>query len=706
MPVYHCAASDNVFSPPLPGSDSRLGRTVVWWLVLLLAVASGAIAPPVRADSPSDTELCAMGANGGASATMAIAACNRALQPGWLTSNPVTRRLLGGSELTPQDQSSILFNLANIHFRSGSLSQAASAVDSSIRLDPNNARAYQLRAQLATKRQDYRDAVKDYSTAIQLEPGSTSAYLGRAYALSASKQYAAAKDDYERVLTREPGNSAALVGRDAVDARLRAMQADVQPGGNDNPVDEIARALGSPPSSTPPAAPPQAAPPALPRQTAEAPPARAAPLGSAPLEGTEGRQQAINTQVQQGLAALGFKVARTDGRIDGSTREAIRRFASQQKVKAPETPDDDFLSLIDQAREAKELAAGPPSDQAVPPPTAQAEVDDPAKKVRVLRAQTALATLRLLQATPNGKLGPATRKALSSAKTPFTDNDIDESVVAQLEDRAPAVREQQIAQAAAQATKEREERAAQAAAAQAAKEREKAAPPVMAQKQPETKASAPSPAPKEMTVAEAPQETRKVPSAATKEADTPTVESLPTPATPALPTEAEAPRPATANTTISRPDLTHGADRVALVIGNGEYQNVPKLRNPPNDAADMKALLERMGFSVFFGKDLGRDDLEDLTGDFSEAARKAKIAFTFYAGHGVQVDGVNYLIPVDAKIDNVSKLRKMFRLDTLIGDASGAGQLGVVVVDACRDNPFPQSLASLAKGLAAPVAPP
>ena len=84
-------------------------------------------------------------------------------------------------------------------------------------------------------------------------------------------------------------------------------------------------------------------PPAPPRQTAGAPPASAAPLESAPLEGTEGRQQAINTQVQQGLAALGFKVARTDGRIDGSTREAIRRFASQQKVKAPETPDDDFL---------------------------------------------------------------------------------------------------------------------------------------------------------------------------------------------------------------------------------------------------------------------------------------------------------------------------------------------------------------------------
>src|SRR3954453_4627521 len=126
MPVSHCTASDNVFSPPLPGSDSRLGRTVVSWLVLLLALAFGAIAPPVRADSPSDTELCAIGADGRASATEAIAACNRALQPGWLASNPVTRRLLGESELTPEDQSAILFNLANIHFRSASFSQGRS----------------------------------------------------------------------------------------------------------------------------------------------------------------------------------------------------------------------------------------------------------------------------------------------------------------------------------------------------------------------------------------------------------------------------------------------------------------------------------------------------------------------------------------------------------------------------------------------------
>src|SRR3954453_20097828 len=539
MPVYHCTASDNVFSPPLPGSDSRLGRTVVWWLVLLLAVASGAIAPPVRADSLPDTELCAMGADGRASATEAIAACNRALQPGWLTSNPVARRLLGGSELTPEDQSAILFNLANIHFRSGSLSQAASAVDSSIRLDPNNARAYQLRAQLATKRQDYRDAVKDYSTAIQLEPGSTSAYLGRAYAFSASKQYAAAKDDYERVLRREPGNSAALAGRDAVDARLRAVQADAPPGGNDNPVDEIARGLGAPPPSAPPAAapPPEAAPPAPPRPPAGVPPAPAAPLESAPLEGTEGRQQAINSQVHQGVAALGYNVARADGKIDGSTREAIRRFASQRKVKAPETLDESFLDRLDQEREAKGLDAGPPSDQAVPPPTAQAEVDDPAKKARVLRTQHALNDLGLLAPKPTGNLGSQTRAALGKAKIPFTDSDIDELAVEQLEVRAQAAREEGVAQALA------------------AKQREKAAPlPTMARKEPTPQETTPpTPSSKQAQQPPAPSadaprqqlaeaaETRKIPPTASQDVQPPAIVPPPAPVPPKEPPAAQMP---------------------------------------------------------------------------------------------------------------------------------------------------------------------
>ena len=108
----------------------------------------------------------------------------------------------------------------------------------------------------------------------------------------------------------------------------------------------------------------------------------------------------------------------------------------------------------------------------------------------------------------------------------------------------------------------------------------------------------------------------------------------------------------------------------------------------------MRALLERIGFQVFFGTDLGRNDMDKLTIGFSRAAHRAKVAFAFYAGHGVQVDGTNYLIPVDAMIEDEANLRQMFRLDDMILDAAGAQQLGVVAVDACRDNLFVEQVAA------------
>ena len=233
------------------------------------------------------------------------------------------------------DQSSILFNLANIHFRSGSLSQAASAVDSSSVSIPTM-RAPTSSAPNSLPR-GRTTAMPRRTTAprFQLEPGSTSAYLGRAYAFSASKQYAAAKDDMSGCRGASRATALRLSAATPSMPGSGRCRLTHRLAGDNNPVDEIGRALaGSPPP--PPRHRAQAAPPAPPRQTAEAPPAPAAPLGSAPLEGTEARQQAINSQVQQGPAALGYKVARTrrqDRRVD---REAIRRFASQQKVKAPE----------------------------------------------------------------------------------------------------------------------------------------------------------------------------------------------------------------------------------------------------------------------------------------------------------------------------------------------------------------------------------
>jgi peptidoglycan hydrolase-like protein with peptidoglycan-binding domain len=107
--------------------------------------------------------------------------------------------------------------------------------------------------------------------------------------------------------------------------------------------------------------------------------------------------------------------------------------------------------------------------------------------------------------------------------------------------------------------------------------------------------------------------------------------------------------------------------------------------------------------------------MDRLTIAFSRASRRAQIAFAFYAGHGVQVDGINYLIPTDVQIEDEADLRRLFRLNNMISDAAQAAKLGVVAVDACRDNPFigqdtadastagqTRSLAALAGGLAAP----
>src|ERR1700743_3879270 len=92
--------------------------------------------------------------------------------------------------------------------------------------------------------------------------------------------------------------------------------------------------------------------------------------------------------------------------------------------------------------------------------------------------------------------------------------------------------------------------------------------------------------------------------------------------------------------------------RVALVLGNSAYQNVPRLTNPANDAALMADTFKKAGFDVVVAKpDLGALDARRVLRDFSDSAADADIAVIYYAGHGMEVDGVNYVIPVDAKLE-------------------------------------------------------
>ena len=132
--------------------------------------------------------------------------------------------------------------------------------------------------------------------------------------------------------------------------------------------------------------------------------------------------------------------------------------------------------------------------------------------------------------------------------------------------------------------------------------------------------------------------------------------------------------------------------RVALVIGNGAYRNVPALTNPTNDAADVAASLKRSGFDVMFEINLDQAGMQEATIRFAREARGADIALFYYSGHALQYAGVNYLVPVDAVLRDEVDLRRMTRADEILADLQQAKNLRILVLDACRDNPFAEQL--------------
>src|ERR1700674_2924996 len=97
--------------------------------------------------------------------------------------------------------------------------------------------------------------------------------------------------------------------------------------------------------------------------------------------------------------------------------------------------------------------------------------------------------------------------------------------------------------------------------------------------------------------------------------------------------------------------------RVALVIGNGAYVHAQRLPNPRNDAEDVAAALRRGGFETIVGTDLDKAGMDDATGRFARAARSADVAVFYYSGHAMQLNGINYLMPVDAKLTDEADLR-------------------------------------------------
>ena len=134
--------------------------------------------------------------------------------------------------------------------------------------------------------------------------------------------------------------------------------------------------------------------------------------------------------------------------------------------------------------------------------------------------------------------------------------------------------------------------------------------------------------------------------------------------------------------------------RVALVIGNSAYQNVPRLANPANDSAAMSATLENAGFDVVqLKRDLKANEMRRALRDFAEIARGADFAIIFFAGHGIEIDGTNYLVPTDAMLDrDVDAADEAVPLDRLLSVVEPARKLRLVILDACRDNPFAKDM--------------
>ncbi len=134
--------------------------------------------------------------------------------------------------------------------------------------------------------------------------------------------------------------------------------------------------------------------------------------------------------------------------------------------------------------------------------------------------------------------------------------------------------------------------------------------------------------------------------------------------------------------------------RVALVIGNGNYANVPALANPTNDARDIAGSLRDLGFKVIEGYNLDGTAMRGKIADFGAVLPGAAVTLFYYAGHGVQVAGKNYLVPVDAKLERPSSLGvEAIEVGTVLSDMETEKRVNLVFLDACRDNPLSRSLA-------------
>ena len=143
---------------------------------------------------------------------------------------------------------------------------------------------------------------------------------------------------------------------------------------------------------------------------------------------------------------------------------------------------------------------------------------------------------------------------------------------------------------------------------------------------------------------------------------------------------------------VAAPSVATADGRVALVVGNSAYAAIGELPNPGNDAADVGAALGRLGFAVTTVRDADRAGFNEALRAFTRESVGADVALVFYAGHGLEMDGVNYLVPVDAQLERDTDVRyETVALDDVLAAVEGAA-LRVVILDACRNNPLARSM--------------
>src|SRR5579864_6942397 len=145
--------------------------------------------------------------------------------------------------------------------------------------------------------------------------------------------------------------------------------------------------------------------------------------------------------------------------------------------------------------------------------------------------------------------------------------------------------------------------------------------------------------------------------------------------------------------------------RIALVIGNSAYQHAPALPTTVNDANDIAQTLESLGFVTKKLVDAPYDDFRRAVRAFNDLASNAEVALIYFAGHGIAMNGQNWIIPIDAELRTEFDVRtEAIGLNTLMQSAGSATTLGIVILDACRGNPFASAMArqtrSIDRGLA------